>query len=123
MNIKELHQAIFQRLEGSLSEPVYDRVPQDAVYPFVTVGDDDVTTDFSTDDSSGSDTDFNVHVWSRYQGSAEIRDMMDEIASSLDRYDFSIENFISIDVVQMRILRDPDGKTRHGVITFRALIG
>lgn len=124
-----LQSAIYQALAGSAELTaqlgglrVYDRPPQGAAYPFVTIGESSVF-DWSTGTEDGAEHLVTLHVWSRSGGKREayalvekIRDVLHDQALMLNdhalvnlRYQFS----------QTR--QDPDGETYHGVIRYRAV--
>ncbi len=125
MNVShELHKAVFAALDDALSVPVLDQHPQQQNYPFVTLSDDDDARAFDTDTTVGGDVLFHVHGWSRYPGSAELRGIMTEVYDTLTRQPLAVAgaNLLTIEFVNQTIFRDTDGKTRHAVAQFRALL-
>lgn len=109
----------------SLINGVYDDVPQAAqsesntAFPFVVVGDMDVR-DWSTDTEVGFESDFEIHVWSRYSGKKELSNIMSAVHNALNRQALTYESFSVLDILfdTMRTFLDPDGRTRHGIMTF-----
>ncbi len=108
---------------------IYDDRPQVvdsssvAAFPVVTHG-DNIITQWPTDDWSGGSALVRVHVWSRYPGRKEAKDIVGLIRAALDRAALTITGYtaLSLDFEQSFVDVDPDGETRHGVIEFRALI-
>lgn len=127
----ELQQAVFSVLNGdstltsSLGASVFDDVPdhQAVTYPYVQLG-EDVTIDYSTKDTTGSETTMTIHIWSRYRGSKETKQIIDRIHSLLHDSSLSVtgRNLINMRSEFSDVLRDPDGITRHGVMRFRAVM-
>lgn len=126
-----LQQAIYSELSGdseltsTLGASVYDDVPdhQAVTFPYVNIG-EDTTLDYSTKDLVGSETTLNMHVWSRYRGSKEVKQIMDRVHSLLHDSNLTVtgRNLINLRVEFSDVLRDPDGITRHGVMRFRAVM-
>lgn len=135
----ELQKAVYERLKAftaltdlladdprfSGSVPaVYDHVPQEAVFPYVVIG-DDMSVDFDTDDTTGSDTEVTVHVWSQFRGRGEVKKIQREIHNALHRHDLSVDGSVTTvtaESEEARSLVDDDGLTRHGVQDFRVLL-
>lgn len=126
-----LQQAIYSELSGdseltsTLGASVYDDVPdhQAVTFPYVNIG-EDTTLDYSTKDLVGSETTLNMHVWSRYRGSKEVKQIMDRVHSLLHDSNLTVtgRNLINLRAEFSDVLRDPDGITRHGVMRFRAVM-
>lgn len=112
-----------------LDARIFDRVPTGARFPYVQMGE---TQAINEDTGCGAEAALqiflDVHVFSREPGFVETY----EIASALRK---STRNAVragrlehreyEIGTVQMRdtrVLRDPDGLTSHGVVTFEAII-
>lgn len=108
---------------------IYDDVPQDptklqdAKFPYVTIG-ESTHNEFDTDLSVGDDTTTTVHVWSRGRGRDETKKIQGEIYNALHRKTPTYAGFdiLGIDWQDSRTLLDSDGKTRHGVQTFRLIL-
>ena len=102
---------------------VYDDVPEGSSFPYVTMG-EDASNDYGTKDLDGSTVSLNIHVWSQYRGSKEVKTIMDRIHTLLHDSSLSVSGFnlVNTRFEFMDILRDPDGITRHGVMRFRAVM-
>tara|TARA_R100001440_G_scaffold47455_3_gene67412 strand:- start:424 stop:828 length:405 start_codon:yes stop_codon:yes gene_type:complete len=102
---------------------VFDDVLEGSTYPFVEIG-NETAIDYSTKDSTGAEYTVTIHVWSQYAGSKETKQIMDRIHDLLHNSNLTVTGFalINLRFEFSDILRDPDGKTRHGVMRFRAII-
>ena len=110
-------------LTSTLGASIYDDVPQGSAYPFVSIGEEQ-SNEYGTMDLDGMDTALTIHVWSRYDGAKETKDILDRIHTLLHDSSLSVTGFnlVSLRFEFSDIMRDPDGVTRHGVIRFRATI-
>lgn len=133
----ELQKAIYDRLRNYAnltallaSDPrfsapaVYDHAPQETPFPYVIVG-DDISTDFDTDDTTGSDSEVTVHVWSQFRGRSEVKKIQREVHNALHRHDLSVAGTVTTVTVESEEARsfvEDDGLTRHGVQDFRVLV-
>lgn len=127
-----LQSAVFGRLSGYSGMPtVYDDVPDapsnqelpDSYFPYVVVG-EDTHAEWDTDDSTGAESTITLHVWSRYKGKKQAKDVQALIYEALHRYDLDVEGFhlVTIEFEYSDVFLDADGKTRHGVCRYRALV-
>lgn len=131
IGIWPLQQAIFTTLNNdstltsSLGAGVYDDVPdfEAADYPFVQLG-QDTSIDYSTKDVVGTETTVTIHVWSRYRGSKEAKQIMERLHQLLHDGNLTVtgHNLINLRAEFADVIRDPDGITRHGVMRFRAVM-
>ena len=121
-----IQSAIYQRLSDQLTMPVYDAVPQaedsgdNSLFPYVTIGEDSVN-EFDTDTDNGFDIDATIHVWSRYRGRREVKQIMGDIYNAMHLHDLAVSNSNTVLCLFQTAdsFMDADGITRHGVITFR----
>lgn len=120
--ITELHTAIFAVLSDGLTCDVHDAVQPGSAYPFVSVGDDDIAVAMDTDDSNGTELRTRIHVWSRYAGTLELREIITDIYDLLHKQVLAVDGFIACDAQETVTVLDPDGKTRHAILTYRILI-
>lgn len=102
---------------------VYDHVPQDAVFPYVAIG-DTTSAEWDTDTSLGSEATATIHVWSRERGRMEAKEIQRELYNALHRHALSITGATTVtcDWEFAETELDTDGLTRHGITRFRLLI-
>ena len=121
----DLQKAIYDTLNAGLSIPVYDNVPQeitatDAGFPFVTIG-EATFNEGSTDTEGGLNAILTIHEWSRYSGFFQVKSIQNDIYNLLNRQAITIAGSYGIAGITFQSSSanlDPDGKTRHGIITF-----
>ena len=122
-------QAIFTALNNddtltsTLGASIVDEVKHGTGYPFVSIG-EETAVEFGTKDLDGAEYTVNIDVWSQYKGSKETKQIMDRIHDLLHNTNISVTGFnlINLRFEFSDVMRDPDGKTRHGVMRFRGII-
>lgn len=114
-----LQVAIKQRLGSVLTCSVYDKVPDGAAMPYVTLG-EDTAVDWSTKLEAGQEVTHTLHVWSDYNGMKEAKQIMDTIIRVLTETPLTVEGFFVVmaRLDMMETMRDPEGY-QHGVVRFR----
>lgn len=104
---------------------VYDAPPQNAVTPYVSLGDCQVLPDKSGC-IDGAECYPIIDVWSTYNGYKESKEIAASIVAKLDDKPDALTvagfNVIVFELEQYQPLRDPDGITRRVSLTFRALL-
>jgi hypothetical protein len=103
--------------------PVYDDVPDNALAPYIVIG-DDTMIEYDADQVLGFDSTVTIHTWSTYRGRSEVKSLMGLIYDALHRAEFTIQgyNLIGCDCEYSETFLESDGVTRHGVQRFRILI-
>jgi hypothetical protein len=119
-----LHDAEVARIEADTDYTVYDDIPEQAVYPYVVMG--EITAlDWSDKFEPGQEVYSTKHIWSQYRGKKEVTEMGDALLQALSRQDLDLSpNFRAVlqELDANDIIIDIDGITRHGIIRHRYLI-
>lgn len=107
----------------AVDKRVFDQVSSSATYPYVSLGDCQVLPD-KAGCIDGVEVFPQIDVWSRKVGYAEAKEIGAAIVAALDDQPIEVAGFnVSVfELSSVQYLRDPDGLTRHGAITFRALL-
>ena len=110
----DIHAAINDSdlLKVALGDPVraFDETPEDPIYPYLTYG-DMRSTDTSGDAAPQSSHQITIHLWSRYDGRAEVLTLVRAVANSLDDALPHRVLPLYVDAVRAR-----DGITFHGLL-------
>ena len=119
-----LHGAQVTRIEANTDYTVYDAHPENAVFPYVTMG--EITArDWSDKSADGTEVHSTIHIWSQYPGRKEADEMSDAILQALTSSDLDLSpNFrASFDRLDSyNLIIDLDGVTRHGILIIKYLI-
>lgn len=101
----------------------FDTPPTDAVFPYLTIGDEQNIDDGSACGAAW-EVIVDVHVWSRpTSGSrSELKQLMAQVEPLLTVLSLSGFRVVVQHLQGTRAITDPDGLTKHGVMTFRYLI-
>lgn len=119
-----IQQAIYGRLTGApWGLTVYDHVPQDTPFPYLTL-ELPTASDWSAILMRGEDTLADIHVWSRYAGAREARELAAQVKEALHLAELAIAGHhltLCTYVSTVGPWLDADGETRHAVVRFRLL--
>ena len=124
----ELQKAVFDLLVADAgvhaiaADRIYDRVPEGATFPYVTI---DALVAAEDDEECIDGLSYTVQVsgWSRYQGGKkEVNGLADAIRAALHKADASVTTnaLCFLRVVLVRVMADPDGLTQHAVVQVEA---
>lgn len=119
-----LHDAQVARIEAETSYKVFDDMPKQEPYPYVTMG-EMTGRDWSDKFEPGQEVYSTIHIWSQYAGRKEAADMGDGILQALSKSPLDLApNFRAVlDELDMNeLIIDIDGKTRHGILRMKYLI-
>ena len=107
----------------SVDGRIYDDVPQSTEYPYIVIG-EDISTDESTDDGIRRISSLVVHIWSRYRGKKEVKEIQGLIELVLNRAELTDPEYdiVGIHLEQTDSFLDQDGLTRHGSMSFRSIM-
>lgn len=121
--------ALYARLVAALAaltpaKAVYDKVPEgihndpkeSTRWPFIEIGESIGIPD-DTHSSYGQREVITLHVWSRYGGAKQVKQIGDALVESLHHTFWSVTGaeMVYSRVESRRHLDDPDGVTQHGV--------
>lgn len=122
---EDLQTAVYQALVADadlaslVQGRIYDGVPPDARFPYLSFGPEDS----SRDDFEGIEAKryaLQVDVWSRDQGRLRpCKKICDAVDAALHNADLDLTGnaAVLVQIDGMRVFRDPDGVTSHGVVT------
>jgi hypothetical protein len=109
----------------AVASRVYDRAPQNVVFPFIQIGDIQTVED-GADCIDGTEVFVTLHVWSRAVGRVEARQVAASCRLALHEWlpDLTANGFRCVEHMHRdtRVMEDPDGLTSHGILNFRLLI-
>lgn len=103
---------------------IYDGVPENPTYPYITIGEEQVIDDGNSCDDA-YEAYATVHVWDRpaARSKAAIKGVVAQVVSALASVS-SVTDFVVVlatfESAQTR--RDGDGLTEHSILTFRYLL-
>lgn len=122
---QSLMKAIHHRLANDLmvqavlgeTPRLYDHIPEDPIYPYLTYG-DMRSTDVGGDDRPMTSHTISLHIWSRYSGREEILRCLASVSQSLENGNIVLNDahFVSANIIYTDNFRAPDGRTLHGII-------
>lgn len=105
-----------------VSGRVFDSVAANAKFPYINIGEVQVFPELG-EGTDAAESSVTMHVWSREPGFLEARRIGAAIIASLHDEELAIADgsVQSMLLESARYLRDPDGLTSHGVLTFNIL--
>jgi hypothetical protein len=123
-----LQTAIYQRLTGDATlmatlAGVHDQVPEEAAFPYVTLG-EDTAVDLGTKSEPGQDITVTLHAWSRARGRREVKEILARIYDLMHEQALTVAGFSHV-LTRFAFgatFRDPDGLTQHGVARYRIVV-
>lgn len=113
-------------LKTLIGDPIrlYQDVPADAVFPYVTIGEAQVVPDFA-ECIDGSEVFPVFHIWSRASGFTEAKKIAATIWAALSSATLTMTQnrciLLERDALGDQAMRDPDGTTKHIASHYRAL--
>jgi len=125
----ELQGAIIARLKADagvtalVGTRVYDRIPKEAPFPYVSYG----PTDMLSDDAeciNGFNIAVQIDVWSRAVGTPEAKRIGNAVRRALHDSELVLptNTFVLLRHRQSRTLTDPDGLTSHRFVAFESIV-
>ena len=127
----ELQQALFSKLDGdttlgALITGVFDSVPKDQAFPYITIGDDTVG-DFGTKTEAGQDHVVMITAWARSRGRKTVKQILARVYTLLheqtlvDPTSPTVFENVLTRFIGSHMRRDPDGLTHQGESEFRII--
>lgn len=124
-SLKAIQQAIYERLTadtvlmGKITG-VFDEVPQNQPFPYVTIG-DMTSTPWRTMSRFGEEVTITLHIWSQQKGFREAYEILDDLNRLLADQVIPV---LGWDVAACwyefsDTIRDPDGVTKHIPVRYR----
>ena len=101
---------------------VYDEVPRAAAFPYVTLGEAQVT-DWSTATDPGEEHQLTLNAWSRQGGHREAHEIAGALLQALDGAALTLTDhrLINLRFGTADIRREADGRTYRALVRFRAV--
>ena len=126
----ELQAAIYTRLTtfaplvALVGTRVHDLPPSPVVAPYISFGPSDTVSD-DAECITGREETLQIDVWSEaLDGYRECKLICDQVKKALHDWngELTVNALAFIRVQTVRVFRDPDGRTTHGVVTVQAMI-
>jgi hypothetical protein len=114
--------APMQTLAGNPAR-LYDVVPPAALFPYITLG-DVLIKQFDTKDQNGFEQLLVLHVWSRYRGRKELKQIIQTIYDVLHNATLTVSgaNYVSCQFQSASTAQENDGLTLHGILRYRIVV-
>lgn len=126
--IEQLRAGLYLRLTAGTPlapVPVYDYVPEgtEKSPPYVSIGDANTVAD-DTDTSDGATVICELHVFSKYQGSKQLSNIMDTVRGLFHHYALPVtgSTVILVTAESGEVQTGADGVTREGIVRVRVLL-
>ena len=99
---------------------VYDYVPEDADFPYITVGEATEVPD-DTHQTFGHQSVITLHIWTRTRSHKDGLELLEHVKRLLDRQPLNVNGRHTVQVRHefAQTLRDPDPEIRHIPARFR----
>lgn len=115
----------FPPLQALIGQRIYDRVPKNGQFPYVTIGIAQGINQTACDCVTDWEAIAEVHVWSREVGFPEAK-MIGKACDDALAQRYPVLNGMRVgwfETLGQRWLNDPDGLTTHGVLDYRSRYG
>lgn len=108
----------------AIATGTYDDPPSNVSFPYVSMGPTQVLPD-KADCVDGTELSIQIDAWSRKKGFEQVKKLGAAVIAALDDADDLTPTGFRVVLIELEsanYLRDPDGITSHGALTFRALV-
>jgi len=112
------------KVSALVADRVYDGVPKDPTFPYISMG----ASDFRTDDAeciNSREETIQIDCWVRKNGRKwPCKEIVDAIVGALRNVTGELSNgtLVGLNIELSRVLDDPDGITVHGVVQVTGLV-
>ncbi len=114
-----------ETVQAFFGNPVrlFEDVPDNPVFPYIALGEDQEIP-WLADCIDGSEVYITLHVWARDGGFGTVKEGSAVVTAALHDAPLALAGYRVVVFSRggMRVMKDPDGLTTHGVLTFRALV-
>lgn len=127
----DLERAVTTRLKANtdlqalIANPIrlFAAVPPGPTFPYVTIGPEQRLPDLA-ECIDGAEIFFDFHIFSRDKGYVEAKRIGSVLIDELHDANLTLTEHrcLLIELSDERYFIDPDNQTKHGVVTFRALV-
>lgn len=119
-----LQTALYQRLTEECTAPVYDSVPDDAPYPYITLDSEHTINQSPLKGTERDERLFYLSIWSDYQGQAEVKRLLGEIRAAVNRRPLPLTTgrVLLVNYLRGESIREPDGVTFMGSVTLQIIL-
>jgi hypothetical protein len=103
---------------------VFDRVPDNATYPQIEIV-GGTSRAWKSALVRGEQVTVEIHIWSRYDGYKEARQLLADVRDRIDEVDLPVPagvTLVDIQFVEEDLMIDVDNLTRHGWVRFLAIV-
>lgn len=123
-----LQQAIMDKLKAApavaalVADRIFDRIPNVPTFPYVSFGNTEVNP-VSAEGIDAADCFITLHTWDRFKGFDKTKMLGPQVINTLHDEPLAIgEGGVkSLLLDSVNYIRDPDGLTSHGILTFSVL--
>ncbi|WP_279477823.1 DUF3168 domain-containing protein [Aureimonas sp. SK2] len=111
--------ALLARLGGP---KVFDRVPERAAFPYLTLGRTAVV-DWSTGTEDGAEHILTLHVWAKGGSKQDTYEIMDLVSNKLHDQALPLNGhrLVNLQLQFAEARQEPDSPAYHGILRFRAV--
>lgn len=111
-------------VQAIVSDRIYDGVPDDAVFPYISLGPSDYNPD-DADCIDGREETVQLDCWCRDDGLKwPCKQLVDAVKAALHEEDTELTSgaLVEMQVTLARVVDDPDRITAHGIVQVTATI-
>lgn len=113
-----VQQAVFTRVDATLSIPAYDRVPQDQSHDFVIIGEDTILAD-DTKTANGVAVEFEISIWTVDPAFKSLKQYIDQLYAAFHRQDLAITGYTTTQPQFQNSYIFPEPEGQRAVMRFR----